>query len=55
MANIQDYIRNTAEANKETLDRIRRIQQQVEDIANDVESNAVAIEELAELIASEEV
>lgn len=55
MSDIRTYIRNTAKANIEILERIRRVQAQVEDIANDVESNAVAIEELAELIAGEEV
>lgn len=51
---IRDYLQRTAQDNNEILKRIRDLQNVVSGIADDVESNAVAIEELAELISGEE-
>ena len=54
MSDIREYIRNTAGQNNEILNRIKKIQKDIAGIVDDVESNAVAIEELAELISDEE-
>lgn len=54
MSELREYIRGTADQNNDILNRIRKIQQDIASIADDVESNAVAIEELAELISVEE-
>lgn len=54
MSDLRDYMNRVAGDNNEILRRIRELQSTVSGIADDVESNAVAIEELAELISGEE-
>lgn len=54
MADFRDYMNRVAEENNEILRRIRELHSMLSGVADDVESNAVAIEELAELISGEE-
>ena len=55
MADLRKYMNRVAEDNNEILKRLREVQNTVSGIADDVESNAIAIEELAELISGGEV
>ena len=61
MADIREYTQNVAKQNTDILSRIRKIQEDVAgltdsiaEIANDVESNALAIEDIGEIIGGGE-
>lgn len=50
MADIREYTRNVVKQNDDILTRIRKIQEDIASLANDIESNALAIEEIGEII-----
>jgi hypothetical protein len=61
MADIREYTQNVAKQNTDILSRIRKIQEDVagltdsiSGLANDIESNALAIEEIGEIIGGGE-
>lgn len=61
MAEIREYTQNVAKQNADILSRIRKIQEDVAgltgsiaELANDIESNALAIEDIGEIIGGGE-
>lgn len=62
MANFEEYVRRVAADSETIINKLNEIQAELAGVADelagvtvDVESNALAIEDLAEIIASQEV
>ena len=54
MAEIREYTQNVAKQNTDIFNRIRKIQEDIASLADDIESNALAIEEIGEIIGGGE-
>lgn len=54
MSDLREYIHDVAKGNADVAEKLREIQGELTSQANDIEANAMAIEELAEIIGGGE-